>query len=68
VLPDIAAIVAACAEAAPTTVLTNGMLFSGRRLAALRALPRDRATLQISLDSPTPEQHDRNRGRELGDC
>ena len=62
-LPDIAAIVAACAEAAPTTVLTNGMLFSGRRLAALRALPRDRATLQISLDSPTPEQHDRNRGR-----
>src|ERR1700751_4351188 len=45
VLPDIAAIVAACAEAAPTTVLTNGMLFSGRRLAALRALPRDRATL-----------------------
>jgi molybdenum cofactor biosynthesis enzyme MoaA len=62
-LPDIAAIVAACAEAAPTTVLTNGMLFSGRRLAALAALPRDRATLQISLESPTPEQHDRNRGR-----
>ena len=63
VLPDIEAIVAACAEAAPTTVLTNGMLFSGRRLAALRALPRERATLQISLDSPTPERHDRNRGR-----
>ena len=63
VLPDIEAIVAACAEAAPTTVLTNGMLFSGRRLAALRALSRDRVTLQISLDSPTPERHDRNRGR-----
>ena len=63
VLPDIEAIVAACAEAAPTTVLTNGMLFSGRRLAALRALPRERVTLQISLDSPTPERHDRNRGR-----
>jgi organic radical activating enzyme len=63
VLPDIDDIVTACAEAAPTTVLTNGMLFSGRRLASLRALPRERVTLQISVDSPTPERHDRNRGR-----
>jgi pyruvate-formate lyase-activating enzyme/TusA-related sulfurtransferase len=63
VLPDIGLIVAACAEAAPTTVLTNGMLFSGRRLATLRALPRERVTLQISLDSPTPDRHDRVRGR-----
>ena len=63
VLSDIGLIVAACAEAAPTTVLTNGMLFSGRRLAALRALPRERVTLQISLDSPTPERHDHARGR-----
>ncbi len=63
VLPDIAAIVVASAEAAPTTVLTNGMLFSGRRLAALRAFPRERVTLQISLDSPAPERHDGNRGR-----
>ena len=62
VLLDIGDIVTACAEAAPTTVLTNGMLFSGRRLASLRALPRDRVTLQISLDSPTPAQHDRHRG------
>lgn len=63
VLPDIAAVVAACADAAPTTVLTNGMLLSGRRLSALRALPRERVTLQISLDSPSPERHDKNRGR-----
>jgi organic radical activating enzyme len=63
VLPDIGDIVTVCAEVAPTTVLTNGMLFSGRRLAALRALPRERVTLQISVDSPTPERHDRNRGR-----
>lgn len=62
-LADIGAILAACAEAAPTTVLTNGMLLSGRRGDALRLLPRDRLTFQISLDSPTPERHDRHRGR-----
>jgi pyruvate-formate lyase-activating enzyme len=62
-LPDIGEILTACATAAPTTVLTNGMLFAGRRLENLRALPRERVTLQISLDSPTPERHDRHRGR-----
>lgn len=62
-LADIAEILAACAAAAPTTVLTNGMLLRGPRLARLCALPRDRLTLQISLDSPTPERHDRHRGR-----
>ena len=61
-LSDIGEILGACAAAAPTTVLTNGMLFSGRRLLALRSLPRDRVTVQISLDSPTPERHDRHRG------
>jgi pyruvate-formate lyase-activating enzyme len=61
-LADITEILAACAVAAPTTVLTNGMLFVGRRLEALRSLSRDRVTLQISLDSPTPERHDRHRG------
>ena len=62
-LVDIAEILAACAVAAPTTVLTNGMLFAGRGLDALRSLSRDRVTLQISLDSPTPERHDRHRGQ-----
>ena len=62
-LPDIGEILAACAAAAPTTVLTNGMLFAGRRLETLRALPRERVTLQISLDSPTPERHDHHRGQ-----
>jgi pyruvate-formate lyase-activating enzyme/TusA-related sulfurtransferase len=61
-LPDIGEILAACAAVAPTTVLTNGMLFAGRRLESLRRLPRERLTLQISLDSPTPERHDRHRG------
>ena len=61
-LADIGEILAVCAAAAPTTVLTNGMLFAGRQLATLRALPRDRVTLQISLDSPTSERHDCHRG------
>ncbi|HVH84584.1 MAG TPA: radical SAM protein [Steroidobacteraceae bacterium] len=62
-LPDIGAILSACASAAPTTVLTNGMLFAGRRLESLRSLPRERVTLQISLDSPTPDRHDHHRGK-----
>jgi pyruvate-formate lyase-activating enzyme/TusA-related sulfurtransferase len=62
-LPDIGDILAACAATAPTTVLTNGMLFAGRGLATLRSLPRDRITFQISLDSPTPERHDSHRGK-----
>jgi pyruvate-formate lyase-activating enzyme len=61
-LPDIGEIVIACAAAAPTTVLSNGMLFAGRRLQILRSLPRERVTMQISLDSPTAERHDRHRG------
>src|SRR5260221_1792641 len=62
-LEDIGEILAACAAAAPTTVLTHGMLFAGRRLETLRSLPSDRVALQISLDSPTPERHDRHRGK-----
>jgi Radical SAM superfamily len=61
-LEDIGDILLACAAAAPTTVLTNGMLFAGRRAESLRALPRDRIVLQISLDSATPELHDLHRG------
>jgi len=55
-------ILVSCAAAAPTTVLTNGMLFTGRRAESLRELPRDRITLQISLDSARPELHDLHRG------
>ncbi|HET6852404.1 MAG TPA: radical SAM protein, partial [Pyrinomonadaceae bacterium] len=61
-LQDIAEILLACAAAAPTTVLTNGMLFTGRRVETLKALPRDRVVLQISLDSATPDLHDLHRG------
>jgi pyruvate-formate lyase-activating enzyme len=62
-LEDIGEILAACASAAPTTVLTNGMLFAGRRIESVQGLPRDRIVLQISLDSPTPERHDAHRGQ-----
>src|SRR5215468_4285894 len=62
-LPDIGEIIAACAAAAPTTVLTNGMLFAGTRLVVLHSLPRERVSFQISLDSPTPERHDSHRGK-----
>ena len=61
-LEDIGEILVACAAAAPTTVLTNGMLFAGRRAESLRALPLDRIVLQISLDSATPDRHDLHRG------
>jgi hypothetical protein len=61
-LEDIGEILATCAIAAPTTVLTNGMLLAGRRAESLRAMPRDRIVLQISLDSATPELHDLHRG------
>ena len=61
-LEDIGEILLACAATAPTTVLTNGMLFTGRRAESLQALPRDRVVLQISLDSATPELHDLHRG------
>jgi len=61
-LEDIGKILLACAATAPTTVLTNGMLFTGRREESLQALPRDRVVLQISLDSATPDLHDLHRG------
>jgi pyruvate-formate lyase-activating enzyme/TusA-related sulfurtransferase len=61
-LPDIDEIVLALAAAAPVTLLTNGMLFKGARRAALTRLPRERVTLQISLDSPTADLHDAHRG------
>ena len=62
-LADIGAILDACTAAAPTTLLTNGMLFAGRRLETLRSLSRERLTLQISVDSPTAERHDAHRGK-----
>lgn len=59
---EIGAIVESCVEAAPTVMLTNGMLFRGARLRLLEAMPREGLVLQISVDSATPEVHDGHRG------
>ena len=65
-LPDIVEMIAYALPRMRVTMLTNGMLWKGARLArlaSLLALPdRERLTLQISLDSGSPEIHDRNRG------
>src|SRR5512147_454559 len=65
-LKNIGEILVSCAAAAPTTVLTNGMLLSGQRAESLRTLPRDRIVLQISLDSATPDRHNLHRGPGTG--
>ncbi len=59
---DIARLVTACASAADTVVLTNGMLFGGARRAWLDACPRESVTLQISIDSAEAALHDLHRG------
>ncbi|HEU5157440.1 MAG TPA: radical SAM protein [Streptosporangiaceae bacterium] len=60
--PDLGEIIGAVVEHIPVTVLTNGMVFHrGSRRRTLEALDRERVTLQISLDSATPELHDRHR-------
>ena len=59
---DIAEVLLACAQALPTTVLTNGLLFAGKRRLALHEIPRERIAFQVSLDSPTARLHDRHRG------
>lgn len=60
--PELPAIVAECTAAAPTVLLTNGMLLRGARLARLEEMPREDFTLQISVDSATPGLHDTHRG------
>ncbi|MFZ1286921.1 MAG: radical SAM protein [Candidatus Phosphoribacter sp.] len=59
---EIGAIVEHCVGAAQTVMLTNGMLLRGTRLRMLESMPRDGLTLQISVDSATPDIHDRHRG------
>jgi MoaA/NifB/PqqE/SkfB family radical SAM enzyme len=65
-LPDIFVTIGALLERCDVTVLTNGTLLIGRRLAALRALlhgpTASRLTLQISMDGATPAANDAYRG------
>jgi len=59
---EIGAIVDCCVAAAPTVMLTNGMLFRGARLRILESMPREGLMLQISVDGSTPDVHDLHRG------
>ncbi len=61
--PDAVAIVEYAAVRLPTVVLTNAMLFTGRRAGELRRLAgRPGLVLQSSLDGARPVTHDRWRG------
>jgi pyruvate-formate lyase-activating enzyme len=62
--PDLHEIVDAVVARVGVTILTNGMVYlRGSRRDTLEALDRDLVTLQISLDSATPDLHDRYRGQ-----
>jgi pyruvate-formate lyase-activating enzyme len=62
--PELHQLVAEVIARVPVTILTNAMVYlRGNRRATLEALDRDLVTLQISLDSATPDLHDRYRGR-----
>jgi hypothetical protein len=63
-VPELGELVDAGAAWAPVTILTNGMVYGrGSRRRTLEGLDRERVTLQVSLDSGTPELHDRHRGK-----
>lgn len=62
ILPTIYAMLAYSCQRFQTTVLTNAMLFQGRRLEQLKAIQNDRLIVQVSLDSHRPEGHDSYRG------
>lgn len=51
-------------EHLPVLVLTNGTLFTQKRLARLAPIRGRRVALQISLDRPDPDANDQMRGEE----
>jgi MoaA/NifB/PqqE/SkfB family radical SAM enzyme len=61
-LEDIYEMLAYASQRAATTVLTNAMLFKGKRLERLGEIRNDRLIVQVSLDGSKPEQHDPYRG------
>jgi sulfatase maturation enzyme AslB (radical SAM superfamily) len=62
ILPHITDMLAYATPRLRTTMLTNGMLWRGQRLERLVAVNHPNLTLQISLDSGTPDLHDYHRG------
>jgi MoaA/NifB/PqqE/SkfB family radical SAM enzyme len=62
-LPDIGERLRHAAARLPTTVLTNAMLFQGRRLETLEGLDGLDLRYQVSLDGADAATHDAYRGR-----
>lgn len=61
--PEICSMLLAAADRLPTTVLTNAMLFSGRRWRGVQDLVGvEGLTFQTSLDGASPATHDALRG------
>ena len=63
ILKDIFVMLAYSSARIKTSVLTNGMLFQGKRLENLLAVANDNLSLQVSLDGGAAEHHDAYRGR-----
>jgi MoaA/NifB/PqqE/SkfB family radical SAM enzyme len=63
ILDDIYEKLAYASQRFPTTVLTNAMLFRGRRLKKLRGIANDNLSIQVSLDGAQPEPHEAYRGK-----
>ncbi|MDZ4769902.1 MAG: radical SAM protein [Chloroflexota bacterium] len=62
-LPDIYGMLAYSSARVETTVLTNAMLFQGKRLEKLQAIANPRLEIQVSLDGGRAEDHDAYRGK-----
>jgi MoaA/NifB/PqqE/SkfB family radical SAM enzyme len=60
--PDMPEIVGRLTEIVPVVVLTNGTLFTGRRLERMAPLGGADVRIQISLDSSDPVENDTMRG------
>lgn len=61
-LPDIFDKLAYASGKVHTTVLTNAMLFSGKRLGQLKTLVGRNVSMQVSLDGADAESHNAYRG------
>jgi MoaA/NifB/PqqE/SkfB family radical SAM enzyme len=62
ILDEIYEMLAYASARLKTTVLTNAMLFNGRRLTRLCAIAHPNLQVQVSLDGGRPEHHDAYRG------
>jgi MoaA/NifB/PqqE/SkfB family radical SAM enzyme len=62
-LDNFCAMLAYSSASLPTTVLTNAMLFRGKRLKELTEIYNENITIQISLDGSKPKHHEPYRGK-----